>query len=643
MQDKWIFRNEGTKKYVEQLINDREKEEKEIETLVEKIASLPEGSEKELYENLLVDAKSRIPFFEGMIQEMTTEEHVYTEEEIAEGRFEDPVSDEQFWGNLMTNENLETAEFAEDVLAIKDSVEDAVKFAEKADADLAEVEEIMEETIKQVENLADSDNTKTLNSLCNDLKKYLNENKGNLSQEELEFVTNLEKSLADWRNATPVEKLGEVEKETVKQLSKEAVAKHPIQYAIAEMKQTLSEIKDARLYYKQAHGNFLNTLKDCGKAAITESERTLVAVRVSIMNTVKNNLEMAAKTLNAAAMGFMDLAQKGKQALLKGTREIVRFSDKLGDAITLGGYSKLMAALEKANKNMKEKLFKEDSFSYKMNQFMEKSHEKIRGMDSESYWKDISDNAFCWGNITNEKGDIVGYEKSPVQALQDNTSAFVGKVVAKSKEEGQEICNMCKAAKLTLEAEALDFKAIMAEGLASMYEKKERRVQSKISQLEKTDKELFEVNVQLKHALHKLNEVTPFVRPEYEPNPQLMEAREILSKASPSASVELAKRILDKDIAKEKAKFERKANGKEFVYNVKGAVNTAESAIKESQIRLNAEKMRGNLNKLQNANDRLEGIQTKKGQLTQMAKDLGTKAAQKMSQAQEKVTDDFER
>lgn len=639
-QQYWYFRNEETKRFVEKLIQNMENSMKDVEEYTKKVESSKDPQNIELYQNLLNDAKDRVHAYEEMIKFNTTSEHVYTEEELAlldKEEIPEPQTEEEYWDYLAQQAKNESPEqeiedYIDDITAIKASTEDAVYFAEKADEELTKAEAALEEVIKEAEEFVEQDMNNSI--FLADLESKMKglSSSENITAEQAQTIDGILKDLSNWRNNTPVENLGKLDKSIVNGLAQDTIAKHPIKYMVADMKSALSEIKDARVYYKKTHGDFLENIRKAGKAIAMEVKSNLLPIKTSVMDAAKSACEMGASALNAASTKFCEIAEKGKNLICKGIYKISKFEAKVLDMVTLGAFSKIAGKCESHLQNKvanfdKTNASRFEKAMYHINKAILSISTFYRSEEPEKFWKEVQDDAFLWGNLKDDNGQVIDYARSPVQTIEDG----IKKACEKVKDSAESARDFGKDVKLSIEADVLGMKAEVAERMSTSCEKQERRIQSKITQLEKVDKELFEINTQLQQALHKLNAITPFERPKYESNPNIVKSIEEL-KAIPGNKYAFAIKMLERDLEKEKAKFERKVDKQEKKYNKQLENNDFKKANIEFFLKENEESRSQNLERLEKAKEKLEVMQERGNQHKDSAEKNLAKANEKLEQ-----------
>lgn len=528
--------------------------------------------------------------------------------------------DDEYWQMLMNQATADSMEYVEDAIAIQNSVADSIKFADNADKGF---EKSITDAIEAIETLKTQLNDKEFQEATDKLTDILQggPKEITLMDEEIKLLEDALGRSTDWKANPEINKLFTDMKQ-----------KYPIRYAMTEirghvndaeteLKKIFDEVKDVKQYYAVALDSYKNTLKATGTALAYNIQDNLCAIKTSALDTLRSSLEMSAKALNYAATAFIDLADKSKNAIMKCVRGISKFVDKSLDMITLGGYSKLSHCIEKHNEEAYSKL-PDDSFLKKACSFTHNAIEKFRGEDSDTYWKDVQDNAFLWGNIKDENGKVVEYDKSPVQCAQDGITNTITKINNKLTEmkdnakdalenAGKQVVKVCKTATNNVKAEAFGIKAEIADRLADVYERKANRISAKKQKLLETDTKLFEIQTQLESTLHKLTAITPFVRSEYKKNPATENILNILESAEPSKEVDFLKEMINKEVAKEEKAFNKEQNKAERQHNAKVAGNEIKTTYTEEMLSLVQDDMDKNIKKLEKAQAKLEKLEGK--------------------------------
>lgn len=526
--------------------------------------------------------------------------------------------DDEYWQMLMNQATADSIEYVEDAVAIQNSVEDSIKFAESANRSL---EETTNTAINAIESLKTQLENEDFQVAANKLVDILQGNNKDLTEEETKIIETAFGDSTNWKENPEINKLFTDMKE-----------KYPVRYAMTEirghvndaeieLKKILDEVKDVKQYYVAALDSYKNNLKATGVTLAYNIQDNLCAIKTSALDTLRSSLEMSAKALNYAATAFTNLADKAKNAIMECVRSISKFVDKSLDMITLGGYSKLSHCLEKQNEKNYSKL-PDDSFLKKTYNFAHNTTAKLRGEDSDTYWKDIQDNAFLWGNIKDENGKVVEYDKSPIQCAQDgitNTATKINNKLTEMKDNtkdalenaGKQVVKVCKTATNNVKAAAFGVKAEIADRLSDVYEKKANRISAKKQKLLETDTKLFEIQTQLESTLHKLTAITPFVRSEYKKNPATENILNILESAEPSKEVTFLKEMINKEVAKEEKAFNKEQNKAERQYNAKIAGNEITTTYTEEMLSLVQDDIDKNIKKLEKAQVKLEKLEGK--------------------------------
>lgn len=293
----------------------------------------------------------------------------------------------------------------------------------------------------------------------------------------------------------------------------EYIKSHPVKYMASQLlntwKETVNEINEARNDIDNQRETLGEKFANGWAAMTVDAEYLKDSVRAAYCQ----NLNSATAVYSNAVDKYSEFAKNAKASLNTMHRKMDNLLDKMLDTVTLGAYSKTACYLEKYAYEHADKLEKEvykfnikkpissllDTVQYKLNTNLlascEKKYGKAENVDEmkqniDAYYKNLTDNAFFWGNMdktikdapqyNGEVADVTflaDYKNSPVEAtmaLLEKGKNFFGKEFNKASANIKEFSNY------------LDIKADIAlqsiKDASQQFEDKFNEVQDNIKQ-----------------------------------------------------------------------------------------------------------------------------------------------------------------
>lgn len=587
--EKRIFKNPQVDEFVKGLIQQKEDIQKYQEELDTKIKNLEGSPERQ---QIYVNLKNENKFFEKSITEMIEhyfKDDFYNEEKHIE-EYDENITEEEYWNELMKAAPEESAHI-EDLIAYQESIEDALKFAENADRQLQEIEKDAELVIQSAEEIIDKDPI----VLANEYQESLNDIELNLSDEAKENINEIMNELSSYKNVN-FNDLSKVSFEDMEYQAKIAIAKHPIKYAVQSLRDTMNEIKEARLFYKSIKGDYLEDFTKAEKSIIADVSAENKDIQKAVAEVALSSVGLSATLLNDASMKFIDFVDNAGTKLKQGIRAIVKFEDKLADCITLGLHSKLLKYNSKMNDKNLSKFPTWGKYYQKMEQF-------FRGDNIDEYCKEITDNAFFWG-----EQEESGYVESPAQMLENGIKKGIDKV----GELGAELIIDCKDCYESIRNMSLNYKVNLLEKSVKNLDKKETKINTKAEQLNEANKKLFEINEEKKKIIHQLNSVAPYKKAEFIPNEEISSIVHNLNKMKPSVKRDFILKIMVKEIQKQERIFNKNENRKEKEQELFLKKASKEKAKFMSEVEKNIEKTKEITQRLKDLHEKSTTITTER-------------------------------
>lgn len=126
------------------------------------------------------------------------------------------------------------------------------------------------------------------------------------------------------------------------------VGKHPFRYAIYSSKENfksiMKDVSDGRALVKATEGTFLDSVKSTAKSAAYAMKNGATQATSMALQAGRNTCVTAAQNLNQAYEKGSEMLLKAKDALKKTAVNVMQKADRVMEAITIGGYSKMLEA-----------------------------------------------------------------------------------------------------------------------------------------------------------------------------------------------------------------------------------------------------------------------------------------------------------
>lgn len=581
-----------------------------------------------------------------------------------------PLVNQEYWDQLAGKENPTLGDFMslinvisdpaaiaekEDTIAICDSVSDGMKRVEAIDRELAEQVEYAEEVIADLDAVLNGQAGLQLTKAYEEaLKIVSDENVPDIVKKPMQDIVNAVESNKELKDFIDTKGHAMI---TAEQFAKD----HPVMLKLYQAKQSLKDsietINTARANMKVQTETMIGNVKTAAYAASIKMADGYSSIKTSVWETANRNLQAVASGYNTAVTEFEKFAEKAKERIKEVINSVEVFKDKFMDMISLGLHSKLESGktkdfYEQNKKKVQDKLSnlrasyevgtaKDDILEKKLESKLSSLEKKIKKMEKKEafrgtthseYWKDVSENAFLWGRLS-ENGRETGYARSPLQASIDGYQGAIQltrSTISKGKEAYEKadaafqkaVDDLARNARNKGREIALagtNFVANVYDKLSENYAKRAKRLESKQNQLAVVDSQLFAKKVEIQKILHDLTEVSPFKAPAFEPSPQIVAQIEQLRNLNPKENAEIAMsiRLLENVIKKESKAHEKYVSELKSEFDDKVSGLQSELAHLEKQIGLNLKEMANIVGQLESTLEKGAKVAEKESQITQ--------------------------
>jgi hypothetical protein len=573
---------------------------------------------------------------------------------------------ENKWQDLLQNsEDPEVKNFADDMLALGDSIADQRQFALSSLERFSKMEEDARIAIQSAQEVLDNIE-KARASVVSDIKEVCKDN-----------LPELEEFLEEKGFGLDSIAMKNSQEQALRDAAKKAVAKHPVKYLISQMKDAISQVHEAVNYTKLSEENYKNVLEKAAETALTTMGSLYAPIKSSVLETMHSSAIAAGAITNNAYDKLSDITNRNISALKKGVASLTKGCNIVLEAVTAGAWShfckavvnkaaayvakkenlelsdadlEVMAktnpdyakAVEDILENSKKGLtlgaiaYHVVSLTYKVagrTPAFQEVDGKMQETSFNDYWTSIKEGLWKGGRSPVELAFAAGekvakFGKEAPEKIKNAVTEATKKAYDKAEAVAVQTAESLKQDLCIGAATVLELQAEVAEKTANLMEKLETRNAIKISKLEEVDKSVFESMQAIKKEMHSLTEITPFQKADYVPDPQITNEIQKLKQLAPDSTINFAIKLYEDTLKKQETLYHKTQAKAEKKVNKQ--VETKKDSLTADYFKLYG-KQTENLAKIEKSLNRLDKIASAREAVLDFSKDL-TNSAKELTQ-----------